>query len=442
MSDEPQRPTSPDDREGWNAYWTALGMLWRTEPEIDEERQRYLVERQGIPSDYQSETFPYSNVNLTRVDVEWLLSCHESLGMTGPVDWSDPHQHEREGVDLKGANLRGVDLSRLPLARTGMKWAHVEEAKFEDAQLEHASFYGAHGAGAIFYRARMHRANLVRGHFSAAALAGADLTEATFGGADLRQADLSVSDLSGANLPSVQLGGADMRRCRMDANTELSNARLGDKEFGFACVADVLWGEASVAAINWSVDETGSQSAAVNRDVVLGDERLARNPADIGHIKVGLNHGFGTAIRAYRQLAAVLRNQGANEQADELMYRAQLLRKHVLFKERRWPGFVSSMLINLLSGYGYRPRNAFAAYALVIALFTGLYLLNSHFVAPHLTWNEALVLSMSSFHGRGFFNPNIQLGDTYAQLAAVEALVGLLIEITFIATFTQRFFAR
>jgi hypothetical protein len=36
----------------------------------------------------------------------------------------------------------------------------------------------------------------------------------------------------------------------------------------------------------------------------------------------------------------------------------------------------------------------------------------------------------------------ISLGDTLAPLAAGEAIIGLLIEITFIATFTQRFFAR
>jgi hypothetical protein len=35
----PQRPTSNDDREGWKAYWVVQGMPWRTEPEIDEERQ-------------------------------------------------------------------------------------------------------------------------------------------------------------------------------------------------------------------------------------------------------------------------------------------------------------------------------------------------------------------------------------------------------------------
>ena len=69
-------------------------------------------------------------------------------------------------------------------------------------------------------------------------------------------------------------------------------------------------------------------------------------------------------------------------------------------------------------------------------------LLNAHFIAPHLTWDEALVLSVSSFHGRGFFTQNVTLGNTYARLAAIEAVVGLVIEISFIATFTQRFFGK
>jgi hypothetical protein len=51
-------------------------------------------------------------------------------------------------------------------------------------------------------------------------------------------------------------------------------------------------------------------------------------------------------------------------------------------------------------------------------------------------------LSISSFHGRGQFPNGLSLGDPVASVAAAEAIIGLLIEITFIATFTQRFFAR
>jgi hypothetical protein len=348
-------------------------MPWRTEPGIDKERQRYLGLRREVAPDIEKGIHPFRDENgsfkRTRADVEWLLSIHENLGMTGPVDWSDPHQRERGGMNLQEAYLCGVDLSGMPLARADMSRAHLDQAIFRDARLEHASLYGANGMEAVFYSAHMHRANLTRSQFRKGGFGGADLKEATFGGADLRQANFAFSDLRGANLPDVRLGGADLRRCEMNTNADLSNVRLGDKDSGFACVADALWGDANVAAIAWSVDDTGSQSGTVNRHVILGDENVARNPPDIGHIKFGLHYGFSTAIRAYRQLATVLRNQGATEQADELIYRALLLRKHVLFRERRWMSFIGSTLLNLLSGYGYRLINAFVSYAVVISAF-------------------------------------------------------------------------
>src|SRR5260221_1877063 len=110
MSDQVQRPTSDDDREGWKAYWTAQGMAWRTEPEIDEERQRFLAERRAITPDIKNGIYPFKSITLGRADVEWLLATHESGGMRGPVDWSDEKQRERKGLDLRGAVLRGAEL--------------------------------------------------------------------------------------------------------------------------------------------------------------------------------------------------------------------------------------------------------------------------------------------------------------------------------------------
>jgi hypothetical protein len=37
---------------------------------------------------------------------------------------------------------------------------------------------------------------------------------------------------------------------------------------------------------------------------------------------------------------------------------------------------------------------------------------------------------------------HMTLGDAFVRLAAVEAVLGLLIEVSFIATFTQRFFGK
>jgi hypothetical protein len=46
----PPRPTESDP-QAWKTYWEAQGQPWRTEPEIDLERQKYLAERRSITPD-------------------------------------------------------------------------------------------------------------------------------------------------------------------------------------------------------------------------------------------------------------------------------------------------------------------------------------------------------------------------------------------------------
>ena len=58
---------------------------------------------------------------------------------------------------------------------------------------------------------------------------------------------------------------------------------------------------------------------------------------------------------------------------------------------------------------------------------------------------DAFVYSLTSFHGRGFFpglEAKLSLHDPLVMLAALEAVIGLFIEISFIATFTQRYFGK
>jgi hypothetical protein len=111
-----QHPTS-NKPEVWKAYWKKQGQSWRTEPEIDVERQKYLAARRGVTPDIGQGIYPFRDIKLSRVDIEWLLETHENG--RGPVDWSDEHQREREGLDLRGA-----DLGDLPLAGIcgGLTW--------------------------------------------------------------------------------------------------------------------------------------------------------------------------------------------------------------------------------------------------------------------------------------------------------------------------------
>jgi hypothetical protein len=81
-------------------------------------------------------------------------------------------------------------------------------------------------------------------------------------------------------------------------------------------------------------------------------------------------------------------------------------------------------------------------YLLTITGFAITYLILGHTVGPTLTPLGALVFSVTSFHGRGFFPGGIRLDDPITVLAASEAVIGLIIEVSLIAAFTQRFFGK
>jgi hypothetical protein len=205
----------------------------------------------------------------------------------------------------------------------------------------------------------------------------------------------------------------------------------GEQHIG-PSLADAQWGNVNLALVQWSGVK------------MLGDEYEARQTTHAGKRKnsaIRLEE-YEAAVRANRQLAVALRSQGLDEEAARFAYRAQLLQRIVLRLQGKFASYLFSLLLDLLAGYGYRPGRSALAYVVVICTFMGLYLLVAHTTPTHLNWDEALVLSVSSFHGRGFFLQNVTLGDPFVRLAAAEAVLGLLIEISFIATFTQRFFGR
>lgn len=146
-------------------------------------------------------------------------------------------------------------------------------------------------------------------------------------------------------------------------------------------------------------------------------------------------------IRASRQLAAVLQAQGLNEEAAYFGYRAQKLQRIVLRKENKLASYLFSGLLDLLAGYGYRPGRSVCWYLVMIFGFAVTYYGFGHLPL----FPDAFVFSLTSFHGRGFFpgfENRTSLHNPLIILAAMEAVVGLFIEISFIATFTQRFFGK
>ena len=100
------------------------------------------------------------------------------------------------------------------------------------------------------------------------------------------------------------------------------------------------------------------------------------------------------------------------------------------------------LFLNLIAGYGYRPERTLFVYVLFILGFAFAYMHTGMIDQHAFTLHEALIFSLTSFHGRGFFPGGLTLDDPITTLAALEAVVGLVVEVSFIATFTQRFFAR
>jgi len=297
-------------------------------------------------------------------------------------------------------------------------------------------------------------------HLEGADLNRADLTWAALRSAHLEGANLRYARLEGATLRATHLGGtiswppADLRRASFNHDTNLEEIALGDNEYGYARLAELHWGEVNLALVYWSQVKT------------LGDDQEARRSRGRrGEVKA--SHRRLTehleAVRANRQLAVVLQAQGLNEDAARFAYHAQVLQRRawwfqmvqpeIKLKQRiRAPGvWLFSWFLFLLAGYGYKPGRSFLAYLFVISGFaTAYYLLGLHdVVGPHhvfgpyhLTWYEAIVVSMTAFHGRGFFANQFQPGDPQAFVAALEAFFGLIIEVTFIATLTRRLFGQ
>lgn len=448
-----QRPTT-NNKEGWNEYWNVQGLTWRTEPEISVERQKYLAERRAIVPDVEKGIYPFKDIEpkLTRADVEWLLVTHENG--RGPVDWNDESQYQRKGLNLRGVRLCGVHLSNLPLANlnaslTLNEWntatpeqreaaaVHLEAASLFRTHLERAQLRGAHLEGARMKQTRLEYARLTQSHLAGTdlqfvRLMGAVLIEAHFIGKVMSERDLrNIQDWI-TDFPTI-LPAANLRDAYFDDATVLNDAILADTKLGSVCLSDVHWNSVNLAVVDWS---------SMN---MLGDETEARQPkTSDGENKENATRleEFRRAVRANRQLAVALQSQGLNEEAARFAYRAQLCQRIVLRYQKKFGQYLFSLFLYFLAGYGYRPGRSVIWYLATILVFALAY----HFLGGLTLYPpDAFVFSIMSFHGRGFFpalSQEINLHNPLVMLAAGEAIVGLLIEISFIATFTQRFFGR
>ncbi|HCI82682.1 MAG TPA: hypothetical protein DHW02_23655, partial [Ktedonobacter sp.] len=373
---------------------------WRTEPDIDAERQQFLHQHQVLTPDIYKGLYPFKDVSLTRADVEWLLMTHEQG--RGPIDWSDEAQRERQGLDLRGANLQHVNLRGLPLAGMvgGLSKAEwivttLEQRAQAGVHLEHADMSEAHLEGAVLRGAFLQSASFRITHMEQATLFQAHLEQAYLRRAHLEGANLMYAHLEGAYFRKAWLTGADMRHAVCDNTTILEKVSLNDAQWGCVRLADVHWNDCSLAVLDW------------RRTLPLGDETLARTlTMHDGSQDVRTQRSrfdtFQAAIRANRQLANTMRSQGMNDEAIPFAYRAQILQRALLWHTLLWGtdrfaasekasgiravlrtirfrlrtalSYLFSWFLDIIAGYGYKPERSLGIYLLIVSLFTLLYL--------------------------------------------------------------------
>src|SRR5262249_49860351 len=137
-----------------------------------------------------------------------------------------------------------------------------------------------------------------------------------------------------------------------------------------------------------------------------------------------------------------LRADGMLKDASRYAYRARLLKRRALLYERHILRYLGSWILAGLTGYGYRLGRTRAIYLTILSVFAALYLTFGASDGHAFTIAQAAVFSMTSFHGSGFFPGSLKVVGLVTILAIVEALVGLLIETSFLVTLIQRFLGK
>jgi uncharacterized protein YjbI with pentapeptide repeats len=329
-------------------------------------------------------------------------------------------------------------------------------------------------------------------------LAGVHLERAVFGGANLTAANLNGAYLAGASLDLAQCNGADLRGIDFSLETSFKRTILGQDSqtpwtgsaprgpaykaartalvvsivvgigvgawLGPRLLDGIIWGmlmgalagfyvglgvgfliglrlarvtrfATSIGGIDWSLIDVSQ----LNWDDVtkFGDEHWAESSDDLSMYEV---------IKLYRGLAHRLREDGFLASADRLTYRSLVVQRQIRLRESGIPSFVGSFLLDALAGYGFKPMRTLGVYIVTVLGFAAAYFYLTPPPGVAFSPWAALFLSMASFHGRGFFPGTNDATHLLAPdapmvaLAAAEALFGLFVEISLIATFTQRFF--
>ena len=366
---------------------------------------------------------PNIHPDLSKADLS-NLSLEEANLSSSNLEEANFFKAQLTGAILFKANLNKAQFSEANLEGANLNDIQSEQTNFNMAQLKKAQFIGSQLKGAYFIEAQLEDSDFSRAYMRGVRLIKANLKGAKFIGTHLEKANLFEAHLEGAKLIDIHLEGVILKGAYLDG-AEIKNATVGDGNKIGPYLVDVHWGNTNLASIKWSEVE------------MLGEENEASRKKRSSHVK----DEYEIALRANRQLATILEAQGLNEMAAHFAYHAQKLQRVLLWQRKQFGLYLFSCFLDLLAGYGYKPSRSFIWYLVTIFGFTSVY-----FIFGHLPFfPDALVFSFMAFHGRGFLpslNNVVNLHAPLVVLAACEAVIGVFVEISFIATFTQKYFGK
>lgn len=390
------------------------------------------------------------------------------------------------GADLGGTNLTGADLytttldgtffGRAILAEANLCDAHGERVLMQGAVLSRAKVSGASLPHVVLRNAQLDKAGLDQSILEDGELAGAyargaslqrvSLTRADCSGVDFSEARLQRVDLSAANCTGVDfsdahLHGANLRQADLRRVIFSVDTRLAGATFAGALLHGIQWR---------GVDLSETDLREAKR---IGDEARAK-AAPLRDKPEWYRH----AAEAYGSLSSALRQCGLARESVAFHYRSALMDQRaskyefitrLLFLAPHVPSrpeggaaqrtrtgvprriarfltgpahllrWIGSMLLGAVAGYGDAPWRALVSYAVVVTAFAAGYFAVSAPTSQPLGVVGSLVLSLTSFHGRGFNSIDVAIQSPVAEISALEAMLGAFIELLFVAAFTRRF---
>jgi uncharacterized protein YjbI with pentapeptide repeats len=469
---------------------------------IDEQRMEWLRSRLALakstyPSHQSDQKPPFAGQSLTGAEVFW-LTVQVLAGPQGDLTAAERRLQQAatnpllrvsldlsaidlRGAVLSGAHLEGAILGRVRLGGATLAVAHLEAAYLGEADLtgtfmdraymercylgnahlcsaslwavnlQGASLYAADLQDAILHLADLRDTDLRSAHLDRADLSEVRLQDANLTEATLRGTSLYEAQLEGAVLSKADLFETDLRRTTFDSVSRLNGAHLDQ-----AKIDQSSFIETNLAVIDWpELKRLGDETLAHQRRLrLLHYDLSGRRQFKTGRRKPSRVHmeEYRTAARAYRSLSVALRNQGLARTANRFHYRAEVMSRRSSYFEGitaltslrfflvpyLFGAWLISLTLSIVAGYGvYHVWRLFLTYLAVIATFAGLYYVFGQQDHPATTVINAVVLSLTSFHGRGL-QPPVQLTDTISIYAAIEAVLGLVVEALFIGSLTRR----